>query len=233
MHESEVSTSLGLKGIPNLAEELMLQRDLRLVEYTGSRLHCFGISTSEGTQLLRQAQKDELAVSGSIPSFNLLFTDDDLSGFDSNLKVIPPLRDNTDKQALVRAIRDGVVQCIVSNHEPLEEERKKLEFARADFGAINLETSFAVANTGLAGKVDMADIVHCFSHGPRDVLGLKVPTIREGATAEMTFFDPDLEWTPEMKDFSSKSRNTPLIGRKLTGRALAIYSKNTFHSRSL
>ena len=228
MHESAVSTSLGLKGIPVMAEKLMVQRDLELLDYTQSRLHIFGVASSEAVKLLKTARKTALSVSASTPALNLLLTDKDLDTFDTNLKVLPPLRSNNDRKALIQAIDKGVITCITSNHDPLEEELKKVEFAHADFGASNLETAFSVANTSLHGQIDTETIVHCFCQGPRSALGLDTPVINVDETAELTLFDPGKSWTVARSDIHSKSRNNAMVGHQLTGRVLGVFSKNQF-----
>lgn len=229
INESEVSASMGLRGIPNMSEQLMLERDVHLLEYAGSRLHVYGISTREAVQLVKDARKEGLAISCSTPVANLVFTDRDLRDFNSNLKVMPPLRSSIDRSALVRGIRDGAIQCIVSNHEPLEEELKKLEFARADFGMISLQTAFSAAHTAVSDTIDLEDLVKCFSIGPRAVLGLAAATIEEGAKADLTLFDPSASWTFTRSNNASRSYNSPFIGTAFTGKVVGIFCKGKLH----
>jgi dihydroorotase len=229
IHESETSIGLGLKGIPSIREHIMLERDLRILEYTGSRLHTYAISTAESTSLLRQAVKSGLRASGSVVAANLLLEDSDVADFDTNLKVLPPLRARSDRKALIRAVKDGVINCIVSNHEPVEEEHKKMEFGNADFGSTGLETAFALANTACLEQVPLEDLVAFFAQNPRDVLGLKVPLVDEKEDANLTLFDPEITWTVALEHLTSRSANAAALGRELQGCVLGVVSKGTFH----
>ncbi|PHN04911.1 dihydroorotase [Flavilitoribacter nigricans] len=222
MHEGVVSTQLGMKGIPALAESLMVQRDIDILAYSESRLHLHNISTTRAVSLIRQAKKEGLQISCSVPALNLFFTEEDLKGFDSMLKVLPPLRTEEDRDALIAGLQDGTIDLITSNHVPLEVEAKQLEFSYAKFGAVGLGTAYAAARTALAGRLDATQLVEKFSIAPRKLLGLPVPVIAEGETANLTAFDPEMNWTLEKKDIRSRSKNSPFIGRELTGRALAV-----------
>ena len=141
MHEGVISTQLGMRGIPALAETLMVQRDLDLLAYSESRLHLYNISTARSVEHVRAAKKQGLRISCSVPAINLLFTDEDLQGFDAHLKVLPPLRTLKDQEALIEGLQDNTIDIITSNHVPLEVEAKQLEFPYAKFGAIGLETA--------------------------------------------------------------------------------------------
>jgi dihydroorotase len=226
MHEGVVSTQLGIKGIPALAESLMVQRDLDILAYTGSRLHIHNISTAQAVSLIREAKKAGLQVTCSVPALNLFFTETDLQGFDAMLKVLPPLRTEEDRQAIFAGLQDGTIDLITSNHVPLEIEAKQLEFAYAKFGAIGLETAYAAAQTVLKGILDAGQLVDKLAIQPRKLLGLEVPVITEGKAANLTAFDPELKWTLEEKAIRSKSKNSPFLGRELSGRALAVVKGN-------
>lgn len=227
MHESAMSTRLGLKGIPPLAEVVHLHRDLALLAYSGSRMHVYGLSTREGVELVRAAKARGLKVSASVVAHNLLLDDGCLRGFDTDYKVMPPLRDRDHIDALRTGVKDGTIDCVVSDHRPEDEEHKKLEFGQAAFGMIGLETSYAAANTALKGRMSQGRIVEHFCQGPRKVLGLPVPHITEGSVAELTLFAPELEWTFQAKDIVSRGRNTPFIGQPFTGRPLGIIAAGT------
>lgn len=229
MHESAVSTSLGMRGFPPMSESIMLSRDLKLLEYSDSRLHAFGISSTEAVEVLKNAVKAKLAVSASVPAANLYLTDEDLMDFDTNYKVLPPLRENADRKALVRGVKRGIISCIVSNHEPYEEEQKKLEFAHAEFGSTGLQTAFGMANASMAESLSIDEIIHCFTAGPRDVLGLINPVIEKGGLAELTLFDPALEWSMQIDQLISKSKNSAGLGLPLRGKALATVNKGLLH----
>ncbi len=222
LHEGVVSTSLGLRGIPSMAEELVVQRDIYLSEYTSSNLHLLNISTAESVRLIRLAKKKGLKVTASVAALNLAFNDAALSDFDSNFKVLPPLRRASDQKALIQGLKDGTIDCITSNHTPLESEVKNLEFLFAEFGAIGLQTAFSLANSALHKKLSIEEIIEKIAFGPRKVLGLPMKTIAVGEPADLTLFDPQLEWTFEQKDILSKSKNSPLIGSRLKGKVTAV-----------
>lgn len=226
MHEGVMSTSLGLRGIPVLAEELMVRRDIYLAEYTGSRLHLLNISTVGSVQLVREAKAKGLQVTASVAAMNLACDDSLLLDFDSNFKVSPPLRTQADIKALKKGLKDGTIDCITSNHTPLDEEAKNLEFPFADFGALGLETAFALSNTHLAGILPPEVLVKKLAIAPREILGLPVPSIAAGEPANLTVFDPAKEWTFSQKDVFSKSKNTPFAGWKFKGKVLAVVREN-------
>lgn len=222
MHEGSMSTRLGLRGLPPMAETIQLARDLALLEYTGSRMHVAVVSTAEGVELVRQAKAKKLHVTASVAAHHLLLDDGCLRGFDTHYKVMPPLRDATHIEALREGVKDGTIDTIVSDHRPEDVEHKKVEFPQAAFGIIGLETAYAVANTVLAPRMTTRRIVERFCHGPRAALGLPVPHIAEGAAAELTLFAPGHHWTLAEGDLVSRSHNTPLIGQRFIGRPLGI-----------
>jgi len=224
MHEGVMSTTLGLKGLPALAEELMVQRDLSLLEYSEGRLHIHLVSTARSVTLIRAAKQSGLSVTASVAVANLCFTDEKLAAFDSNWKIVPPLRSQSDTEALVEGLLDGTIDFICSNHTPWHQEAKNLEFPYAEFGMIGLETSFALCRTFLNKELNVNDLVEKMSLAPRRILGLSIPKISQGEPAEMTVFDPDAEWVFEEKNIRSKSRNTPFIGQKFKGKVLGVIS---------
>lgn len=225
MHEGVVSTSLGLKGIPALAEEIIVQRDLKLLEYAEGRLHLHLLSSAKSVALVREAKMAGLPVTASVAIANLCFTDEKLADFDSNWKLLPPLRSQTDTEALLEGLTDGTIDFICSNHAPWDEEAKNLEFPFAEFGMLGMETTFALCRTFLKKQLSLTDIVEKMAVAPRHVLGLPLPEIKPGARAELTLFDPDAEWVFGENDIRSKSRNTPFIGQKFTGKVLGIVNK--------
>ncbi|MBL7818624.1 MAG: dihydroorotase [Saprospiraceae bacterium] len=222
IHEGEVSTSLGLSGIPSMAEELMIQRDLHLVEYADSRLHFHNISTARAVELVREGKAKGLRVTASVAALNLCFTDDVLRGFDTHFKVMPPLREEHDRHALIEGLKDGTIDFVTTNHTPIDEEGKNLEFPYADFGAIGLETTFGILNETLSKNLTINDLVQFLAIKPRQVLGLELPKIKEGAKANLTLFDTEKKWAFTEKDIHSKSKNSPLIGRILRGAVLGV-----------
>ncbi len=227
MHEGLISTSLGMRGIPALAEEIMLQRDLSLLEYAGSRLLAHLVSTRKSVELLRRAKAAGLDVKASVALVSLCFTDEKLGGeghpaFDSNWKLLPPLRSADDAAALLEGLADGTIDFICTNHTPWDEEAKNLEFPYAEFGMIGLQTAFALYRTFLDKHLTVSDFVEKFAVAPRRALGLPVPEIREGARAELTVFSPDGEFVFSENDIRSRSKNTPFIGQQLRGQVLGI-----------
>lgn len=226
MHEGVMSTSLGLRGLPSLAEELMVHRDLEILAYAGGRLHLHGISAAGSIEQIRAAKNKGLRVTASVPVLNLVFTDEVLHQFDSNFKVQPPLREESDRQALLRALADGTIDFIYANHVPLDTEAKDLEFPYAEFGAIGLETAFALCRTYLADALPLDHLVRLFSINPRKVLGLDPTVIEDGAPANLSLFFPDKEWLYDERSIHSQSRNSPLIGQTLRGKPLGVVRGN-------
>lgn len=222
MHEGIVSTQLGMRGIPDLAESLMVQRDIDLLAYSDSRLHVHNISSAGSVALIRAAKREGLKITCSVPAINLFFLESDLQDFNALLKVLPPLRTDKDRRAIIEGLQDGTIDIITSNHVPLEVEAKQLEFSYAEFGAIGLETAYATAQTALGTALSPAQLVDKLSIQARKILNVEIPSIETGNQAELTVFDPNAEWTFEEKDIRSKSKNTPFLGRKLKGRVLAV-----------
>jgi dihydroorotase len=218
MHEGIMSTSLGLKGIPALAEELMVQRDLSLLEYTGGRLHIHLVSTARSVDLIRNARSRGLSVTCSVAAVNLCFNDEMMADFDSNWKVMPPLRSNPDVNALRSAVMDGTVDFICSNHIPWHEEAKNLEFPYAEFGMTGLETAFSMCLTHSDIPVEM--LIRKFALAPRSILGLPIPVIKEGEMANLTVFDPKATWRYNTTE--SRSANSPFVGKEMKGKILGV-----------
>jgi dihydroorotase len=225
MHEGIVSTSLGLPAIPSMAEEMMVQRDLHLVRYSDSRLHFHNLSAARSVALVRQAKEQGLRVTASVAALNLCFSDEVLRGFDTNFKVMPPLREAADMAALREGLADGTIDFITSNHAPIDEEGKNLEFAYADFGAIGLETTFGLINKYMHKLFTINNLIHFIAENPRHVLNIALPKIAEGETANLTIFDPTTEWTFTAKHIRSKSKNSPLVGDVLRGSVLGVVNR--------
>ncbi|HEY0978362.1 MAG TPA: dihydroorotase [Flavobacteriales bacterium] len=228
MHEGHMSTRLGLRGIPAIAEATQLARDLELVAYTGASLHVATVSTAAGVELIRRAKADKLKVTASVAAHHLLLDDGCLRGFDSHYKVMPPLRDEVHMEALREGVKDGTIDTITSDHRPEDVEHKIVEFPQAAFGIIGLETAYAVANTVLHPRMSVRRIVERFCHGPRAVLGLSVPHLVEGQLAEITLFAPEHHWSLTEADIVSRSRNTPLIGQRFIGKPMGIVANGQF-----
>ncbi len=217
MHEGEVSVRLGLRGIPPLAEELRIARDLSILEYTGGKLHIPTISTAAAVALIGAAKKKGLDVSCSVSIHHLWHSDGVLEGFDSNYKTLPPLRGKKDSRALQKGLKEGVIDFVTSDHCPLDVEEKRREFDLAAFGATGLEESFGVLNQ-LFGYEDACEIL---SRG-RSRFGLEQVHLKPGHPAELTLFDPEVEYTLARGDLRSTSGNSMFLGVPLKGRALGV-----------
>lgn len=222
MHEGVNSTRLGLKGMPRLAEEIVITRNLELLQYAGGRLHFARVSTQKSLELIKAAKK-KLQVSCDVPVFQPLLDDSMLAGFDTNYKVNPPLRERVDNESIIKGLRDGTIDVLCAAHTPQDEESKNLEFDRAEFGIIGLQT-FCAHLTALSKHVDWDVLVRKVTSGPREVLRLNVPVIAEDTPANLTLFDPNHKWVLDDNTNHSKSKNSPWFGKELTGKAVAVFN---------
>lgn len=220
-NEGIVSTRLGLKGIPNLAEELQISRNLFLLEYTGGKLHIPTISTAKSVQLIREAKAKGLSVSCSVAVHHLVLTDEKLDGFDTRFKVTPPLRTEVDRQALLNGIADGTIDMITSDHNPIDIEFKKMEFDTAKNGTIGLESAFGALLTVLP----LETVVTKLTSG-KAVFGLESNTIAEGSKASFTFFTPEGKSTFTKENILSKSKNSAFLGTEIKGSVYGILNQN-------
>lgn len=222
MHEGIVSTRLGIEGIPSASEDVAVARDVRLAEITGGRLHVCHVSSARSVEIIRRAKERGVRVTAEATPHHFTLTDEAVEGFDANTKMNPPLRAETDRLALIEGLADGTLDAIATDHAPHATLEKLLEFDRAPFGIIGLETSLALALTVLVrgGHLSLADVVDRMSLGPARILGLEAGTLRPGAPADVAVIDPELRWTFGPGDVFSKSVNTPFLGRELTGRVL-------------
>lgn len=225
MNEGETSTHLGLKGMPALAEELLIQRNINLLAYAGGKMHIPTISSKQSADYIKQAKSKNLHITAGIAAHQLLLNDTLLSEFDTNLKVNPPLRDKSEVENLKRALINDVIDVINSDHCPEEIENKDVEFDHAAFGIIALETAYAAANTALYGSITQEKLIEKLSINPRKLLGLHIPVIKAGEKANLTLFNPDIKWTFTQKHISSKSKNTPFINYHFTGKAIGVINK--------
>ncbi len=232
MHEGVNSTSLGLKGMPGIAESIALSRNLDLLRYAGGRLHASKLSTAKSIDLVRMAKKKGISISCDITSYQPLFEDSSLADFDTNFKVNPPLREKTDNAALIKGLADGTIDVICSGHVPQDEESKSLEFDMADFGIINLQT-FASNLTSLSVEVGWEELIEKVTTNPRKLVGVAVPKIEVGEAADLTVIDPSLEWVLDSKTNLSKSTNSPWWGQPIKGKAVAVFcnGKNSFDAK--
>src|SRR5690554_5050021 len=220
VNEGETSTKLGMKGIPNLAEDLQIARNLLLLEYTGGKLHIPTISTKKSVELIKEAKAKGLNVTCSVAVHNLFFTDEAVFGFDSNFKVNPPLRSKEDVQALIKGVKNGTIDMITSDHNPLDIEHKKLEFDKATSGTIGLESAFGALNSILPLETTIERLTF-----PKSIFGIENHPLEVGQQANLTLFNPEFTYTfSEKENIFSKSKNSPFIGQKLKGKVYGIIS---------
>jgi dihydroorotase len=233
MNEGISSTMLGMRGLPNIAEELMVMRDLKLLEYLDIEsnlpaLHFSTISTAEAVAHIRAAKAKGLKVSCDIAAHQIAFDDTALAGFDTNLKVEPPFRTQTDIAALWEGLADGTIDAVVSDHSPQDEESKNIEFDLADFGIVGLETAFAVLNSNNKNLL-ISDLIAKLTTNPRTILRITQPSIAENNVANLTIFDPTLVWT--FTKSISKSKNSPFFGQTFIGKAIAVVNQGKIFSQ--
>jgi len=221
MNEGMISTRLGLPGKPAVAEELIIQRDIKLAEYAESRIHFTGVSSSASVECIRRAKISGLHVTCSVTPYHLFFTDEDLQDYDTNLKVFPPLRDKENVAALKEAVLDGTIDMIASHHLPHETDSKILEFEYAKYGMVGLETAFGVLRAAMPALTEQK-LVQLLSYNPRKVFGLAPHSVQVGNPAKLTLFDFDSTWVMSANDIKSKSKNSPFIDTKLKGKVHGI-----------
>jgi dihydroorotase len=231
MNEGIVSTSIGMPAMPPIAEELIVARDITLVEYIGGRYHVAHVSTAGSLELIRRAKAKGLQVTCEAAPHHFTLTDEAVWGFDTNTKVNPPLRTRDDLEALKVGLRDGTIDAIASDHAPHSFDEKQVEFICAPFGIIGLETAVALAITELvvASILTWSQLVEKFSVNPRRILQLPIPKIQPQEKANLTLVDPELEWVVDVSKFRSKSKNSPFHSRRLTGRAVGIINNGILH----
>jgi dihydroorotase len=220
MNEGIVSARLGLKGVPNEAEEIMAIRDILLARRTGGHVHLCHMSTRGSVELIRWGKERGISVTAEACPHHLSLTEDAVEGYDTNAKMNPPLRTEADVEALRQAVRDGTIDVIATDHAPHHYDEKEREFADAPNGIVGLETALAVNITWLVapGIIDLATLVEKMACAPARVFHLPGGTLRRGGVADVTIFDPDAEWTVDPARFRSKGRNTPYSGKRLRGR---------------
>ncbi len=224
IHEGKISASLGLTGIPSVAEDVIVQRDIQLAAYSKSKLHLHAVSSGSSIAYIQKARAENIAITCDVPAMHLLLEDKDIMDFDSYKKVLPPFRSQKDRKALIKGLKDGVIDHISSIHTPLEVEAKDCEFTYASFGSIGLETAFATAHTVLKDIIPLEALIDKFCAGPAGILGLEVSLIEKGNLANLTLFDPSVEWKYQGSSHSL-SKNDALKGTTFTGKVIGTFSK--------
>ncbi len=220
VNEEKNSTRLGLRGIPALAEEMQIARDIFILEYTGGKLHIPTISTAKSVKLIKDAKKKGLNVTCSVAAHHLVLTDDELNDFNANTKVLPPLRTSKDVKALIKGLHNGTIDMITSDHNPIDVEHKKVEYANAKLGTIGLESLFGTLNK----IIDMETLIDCLTTNPRNRFQLESSTINEGEKANLTLFNPDFEYIFTEENIVSTSKNAVFLNKKLNGKVYGIIS---------
>ncbi|MCS4436137.1 dihydroorotase [Aquiflexum gelatinilyticum] len=222
MHEGVASTRLGMKGIPNLSEEIAVHRNLEILKYAGGKLHLQTISTKGAVDKIREAKKEGLNVTADVSLYQLLFSDEDMASFDTNLKVMPPFRGKEDRKALIKGLKDGTIDAIVSNHQPQDFDSKFMEFDLAAFGMAGLQT-FLPGMVKLAEELTWPLLISKITEGPAKVLQNELSKMDN-----ITVFDPEENWVFDQKSNKSLSANMPWFNTELKGKVKFVINKGRF-----
>ena len=226
MNEGQMSTLLGMKGNPSLAEELMVSRDIFLAEYQDAKVHFTCITSAKSVELIKAAKKKGLKVTADVSINHLYFDDTMLETFDTNFKLSPPLRTKEDIKALKQGLKEGTIDAICSQHTPEDIEHKQVEFEYAKEGMIGLQTAFSLALMTLEKQMDLSDIIAKFTIAPRAILGLPVQSIAVNQVASLTLFDPNATWKFQSSENVSRSKNSALFNQALKGKVISIINNN-------
>ena len=222
IHEGLISTNYGLEGIPALSEEIMLKRDLKILEYTGGKMHVPCISTKESVQLIKEAKKNNVNVTCSVSINNLFFNDEKLKNFDTRFKVLPPIRSEEHRKALLKGIDEGIIDFVTSDHTPIDIDNKKTDFVNSLFGSTGLESFFGALNSLFSTEKSIEILTK-----NKNVFGIAENKIEEGEVANLTLFDPNYKYTFTKDHIISKSKNSCFIDSDLTGKSFGIISNNS------
>lgn len=225
VNESEISVKMGVKGITNLSEFSVVQRDIELLKYAGGKLHVVGISTKESVDLIRKAKAEKLNITCSIFVHHLISNENDVKNFDSNYKVFPPLRTLEDQQSLIDALKDGTIDCISTQHTPLNIDEKNVEFEIADFGMIGLQTAFGLLNKKLENEISKEKLIELLSTNPRKIINQKNQINHTNHSSDFIILNFDEEYIYTEKNNLSKSKNSPYFNQTLKGKVKAVFAK--------
>lgn len=231
MNEGVTSTYLGVPGMPSIAEDLIVMRDIMMAEYTGGRVHIAHMSTKGAVEMVRQAKKKGINVTAEVSPHHFTLTEEALKSYDTNTRMNPPLRTREDVEAMIEGLKDGTIDVIATDHAPHSIEEKEMEFQYAPNGIIGLETALGLAISELVQKrhISLERLVEVMAIRPRQILNLPVPEIAEGQRANITIIDTDMVWTVDLKKFKCKSKNSPFDKRLLTGRSVAVINKGRMY----
>jgi len=227
MNEGVNSTLLGLPGLPSVAEDIIVSRDILLAEYTGGQIHIAHISTKNSVNLVRDAKKKGIKVTAEVTPHHFTLTDESLKTYDTNFKMNPPLRTQSDIDAIIKGLKDGTIDCIASDHAPHSIEEKESEFQFAPNGIVGFETTVGLSFSELIkkNKISIEDLVNKLSINPRKILKIPIPKFKTGEVANFTIIDLNLVWTVDVSKFKSKSKNTPFNKKLLTGKSIAVINR--------
>jgi dihydroorotase len=224
MNESPLSLKMGLKGFPGVAEDVMIARDVELARFTKGKVHICHVSTARGVELIRRAKNDGIEITCEVAPHHLMLSEEAVSGYDTNCKMMPPLKANEDVKGLFAGLADGTIDAIASDHAPHDRDSKLVEFSRATVGILGLQTSLPLAvEMCLAGAISRIRMVDLLCSGPARAFGLPNGTLKIGMPADVVVMDPRREWIFAEASIRSKSKNSPFIGRKLTGSTQHVF----------
>ena len=220
VNEGEASTQTGLRADPSVAEVIQLERNLRLLEYTEGRMHITGVSCEESVRLIGAAKKKGLQLTADTHVMNLLYNETAVLGFDTNYKVMPPLRREKDRLALIEGLKSGIIDTVVSDHRPNDQEEKEVEFDHAAFGSIQLQTFFG--SMGADPSIPLDTVISAISIASRKIADVPVNPIEKGNRADMSIYEPNCLWKLDRTDLISSTKNSPFIDKQLKGKVLAV-----------
>lgn len=223
--EGENNLKTGLKGLPKLAESILVQRDLALAEYNGTKIHFSHISTSESVELIKKAKEKGINVTADVSCMHLLYDDSEIVNFDTNYKCNPPLRTSFDQEALIKGVIDGTIDAVCSDHIAQDIESKVVEFDQAHFGASTIQCAFSKIHQKLSNELTTEEIVDLFTNKPNHILKLNNSTIEEGEIADLQIFNPKTDWTFAPEFNLSKGINSPFINQNILGKTIAVFAK--------
>ncbi len=218
MNESALSTRLGLKGMPTVAEDVMVARDIELARYTGGRAHICHVSSARSVELIRRAKSDGIRVTAEVTPHHLTLTESAVGEYDTSAKMSPPLREDSDRLALIAGLKDGTIDAVASDHAPHERDSKLVEFSKATFGILGLQTSLPLLlDLVTSGQITRRRAVEALATRPASIFGLGVGSLLPGKPADIAVVDPGYRWTFRREVLRSLSHNTPFLGRELKG----------------
>jgi dihydroorotase len=234
MNESALSTQFGLPGNPDISESVMVHRDLEIAEFTNGRIHIPHVSTARSVHLIRQYKKKGLNITAEVTPHQLGLSENTLSQFDTNAKVAPPLRTDKDRKALIDGLMDGTIDCIATDHAPHTIEEKEMDFIHSPCGMIGLESAFGLSHTVLTeAGASTEKVVQWFTKGPAAIMGWDMVPFQIGEEAEIVIIDPKKQWKFTESDIQSRSKNSPMVGMKFTGRIIGTISGNNTYGKLL